>query len=299
MNNVPIFGQYYRQIRQTQLMKWLYEVNHLELRQNQVKIDKNNELEKLLYYFLTSQDEEYSSLCLKNGYEELSYAINSDSNDFRMREFFEKTISVNLADDNTYPLEVRMIYSIAYLGDFKLLVDFFENNKTENDFMITWKQILLLVLRYKNNFYNTEEGQNNTEILHNPYKDISLLFENSSILIGDLNNRLSKNQMELNLEFYIINYFCKPSSFALKKIESAKLRNKYPTCATLPFIFYTILNKVANEYGLLNIEESLLENEMRNMNNEEMDINMNNENNESKVNNFNLKPQINNEEILE
>ena len=237
---VPIFGKLERSIRKNLLVRWLMSINLKEL--NYIKF--NDKGKALLYYFLTFQDKEYKHLCYELKYEELAMAINSDNNDPNMKTFLEEKINYN-----QFPEEIKIIYDIAYLGKFDLLIDFISQKKL--GFNITWKQILLIVLRY----YTSVELKNTDPSLD---RDISKLFIFANTQIEKINKKLNSFKFEeiiLDLNYYLIYYFCLPEDIPLNKLSDMPNRcNKY-SLYHLPLYIYSILALIVDEIQIFNSDD--------------------------------------------
>lgn len=237
----PILDTFSRNIRTTQLINWINRVNAKELEhknfsQNLVQALKFDNLSHLLYLFLTFQENLYLNKCIYLGYEELSYVFNHQDN-FLINNFIEKTLG-NLTYTN-FPIEIKIIYDIVFFGKFESLKMYLE--KSNNSFKLNWKHILILFIK----FY--KPGNNDK-------KDISHSFEFADLFIKD--QSLNKNnQFKLNIDYYLISYFCNPTSESLAKIQDIKLRSSKYFYSLLPYIIFTLFKKILPELSDINSDD--------------------------------------------
>jgi hypothetical protein len=233
---------------------------------------------KLLYYFATCQDDDFKRLCSVNGFYEIAEILNPDSKDSRIKSSsFNKEIQ--------HMEQMRIIYDVGS-GDFTSMLSFIK--KTNNMFHVTWKQVLLMVLRFK-----ARANSNSTH--DNPYIDISHLFNDALNFIDEVNQ--ARTIIEVNFDFNLIHFFCNPSnSDVLGNFSLLRMRHQSKkTLCHIPYISLTLISyAIENLIPLFTNEESPMENSVQNITlNNSFFFNSYNQTNIDIEENFNAKKKLN------
>lgn len=219
---IPILENLYRRIRRTLLIKWLY-TNNTPSQQQLMNVPKTTP-QQLLYYFLTSNESKYNELCNSNGYLELSNVFNTN---FEVTESFLTSIRENQFEHLCF--EYKIIYEIAYFKNFFPLEDYLTSKNKH--FELDWKHILMLVFRFSK-FSN---------------QDISLGFNEALCFVESVSSKDKNYNFLIDINYYLISYFCNPNEKCLLKMFELGVRNKTAITRDIQFIICSLLESTIKE----------------------------------------------------